>query len=71
MSSPTPTEPVSYVKLLREIRDRINEEIADMTTEDRLRWHESQEVSPVLQELFAKATPSSPPHAKRPVDRDE
>ena len=71
MSSPTPTEPVSYVKLLREIRDRINEEIADMTTEERLRWHESQEVSPVLQELFSKANPSSPPHATRPADHDE
>ncbi len=70
MSSPTPTEPVSYVKLLREIRDRINEEIADMTTEDRLRWHESQEVSPALRELFSKANPSSPPHAGRPADQD-
>ena len=60
MSSPMPTEPVSYVKLLREIRDRINEEIADMTTEERLHWHESQEVSPALQDLFTKVNPSSP-----------
>ena len=45
MSSPEPAEPVSYVKLLREIRDRIGEEIADMTIEERLRWHESQEVA--------------------------
>lgn len=69
MSSPEPTEPVSYVKLLREIRDRINEEIADMTIEERLRWHESQEVAPELEDLFARAKkPPRPPRSRRPVD---
>ena len=71
MSSPTPTEPVSYVKLLREIRDRINEEIADMTIEERLRWHESQEVAPELEHLFSRAKPPRPPRSRRPVDQDE
>ena len=71
MSSPTPTEPVSYVKLLREIRDRINEEIADMTIEERLRWHESQEVAPELEKLFSRAKPPRPPRSRRPVDHDE
>ena len=69
MSSPEPAEPVSYVKLLREIRDRIGEEIADMTIEERLRWHESQEVAPELEELFSRAKkPPRPPRSTRPVD---
>lgn len=55
MNSPEPPEPISYIKLFREIRDRINEEIADMTIEERLRWHESQE----------------PPRSRRPMDHDE
>ena len=64
MSSPEPTEPVSYVKLLREIRDRIGEEIADMTIEERLRWHESQELDPELEALFTRAKPPRPPRSK-------
>ena len=68
MSSPESTEPVSYVKLLREIRDRIGEEIADMTIEERLRWHESQELDPELEDLFTRAKPPRPPRSRRPVD---
>lgn len=69
MSNPESTKPVSYVKLLREIRDRINEEIADMTIEERLRWHESQELDPDLEELFSRAKkPPRPPRSRRPVD---
>ena len=71
MSSPTPTEPVSYIKLLRENRDRINEEIADMTIEERLRWHESQELDPELEDLLARAKPARPPRARQPVNHDE
>ena len=71
MSSPEPTEPVSYVKLLREIRDRNGEEIADMTIEERLRWHETQELDPELEALFARAKPPRPPRSRRPVDDDE
>ena len=71
MSSPEPAEPVSYVKLLREIRDRIGEEIADMTIEERLRWHESQELDPELEDLFARAKKPMPPQSGRPVDHDE
>ena len=72
MSSPESTEPVSYVKLLREIRDRFGEEIADMTIEERLRWHESQEVAPELEHLFTRAKkPPRPPGSRRPVGHDE
>ena len=71
MSSSEPTEPVSYVKLLREIRDRINEEIADMTIEERLHWHESQELDPELEALFARAKSPKPPRSRRPPDQDE
>lgn len=71
MSSPEPPEPVSYIQLLREISDRIGEEIADMTIEERLRWHESQELDPELEALFARDNPPRPPRSKRPVDHDE
>lgn len=71
MSSRRLSEPVSYVKLLREIRDRINEEIADMTIDERLRWHETQEVSPELQDLMARAKPPKPPRRGRPKERDD
>ncbi len=71
MSSPGPPEPVSYIQLLREIRDRIGEEIADMTIEERLQWHESQELDPELETLFASAKPPKPPRSRRPVDHDE
>ena len=71
MNSPGPTEPVSYIKLLREIRDRIGEEIADMTIEERLRWHESQELDPELEDLFARAKSPRPPRPRPPVDHDE
>ena len=71
MTSPTPPEPVDYIKLLRENRDRINEEIADMTIEERLRWHESQEISPELEDLLSRAKLARPPRSRRPVNRDE
>ena len=71
MTSPTPTEPVSYIKLLREIRDRIGEEIADMTIEERLHWHATQELDPELEALFARAKPPRPPRSKRPENHDE
>ena len=71
MTSPTPPEPGDYIKLLRENRDRINEEIADMTIEERLRWHESQEISPALEDLLSRAKPARPPRSRRPTDHDE
>ena len=64
MSSPEPPEPVSYM-------DRIGEEIADMTIEERLQWHDSQELDPELEALFARDKPPRPPRSKRPVDDDE
>lgn len=70
MSSSMAPEPANYIKLLREIRDQINEEIADMTIDERLRWHEAQEVSPELQDLMARAKPPKPPRG-RPEDRDD
>lgn len=35
-------KPVSYVKILREIRDEINREIAGMSFEEQQRWREQQ-----------------------------
>lgn len=68
MSDSTGDQAFSHVKHLREIRDRIGEEIADMTIEERLRWHESQELDPELEKLFARAKPPKPPRSRRPAD---
>lgn len=42
-----------------------------MTIEERLRWHESQEISPELQDLLSRAKPARPLRSRRPMDRDE
>ena len=71
MNDPTGDQPFSHVKHLREIRDRINEEIADMTIEERLHWHRTQELDPELEALFARPKPPRPPRSRRPEDHDE
>ena len=42
-----------------------------MTIEERLRWHETQELDPELEKLFTRAKPPGPPRSRRPVDQDE
>ncbi len=73
MTSPTRPPSISYVKLLREIRNRINEEIADMTIDERLRWHESQDYGgdPTLEALAARAKPPKPSSPRKPTEQDE
>ena len=41
-------KPISYVRVMREIRDQMNREIAGMTAEEEKRW---------LAEQLAKETP--------------
>jgi hypothetical protein len=46
-------KPISYVRLMREIRDQVNRETAGMTFEEHARW---------LQEQLVKAEPLFPRH---------
>ncbi len=55
----------SYVKHLREIRDRMGKEIEHMTVDEIGRWRRSQEYrDPMLRALMADAKPPSPNMAR-------
>ena len=70
MSDSAKGRPYSYVRHLREIRDRINDELADMTPAERLEWHQSQEFNdPMLRRLAVTANPPTPSHTKHATAR--
>ena len=72
MTEPTGTKPFSYVKHLREVRDRINKELEHMTAEEAYQWHLSQEIkSPTLRRLMSRTKPSESTHAKQQADDDD
>lgn len=65
MTDPTDERPFSYVKHLREIRDRIGKELEHMTAEEAYRWHQSREYkNPKLRRLMSSARPPKPPRSK-------
>ena len=62
---------ISYVKILREIRDRINNEIAHMTPEELYQWRQSREYkNPKLQALMGKPEPPMPLRTVNTADDD-
>ena len=70
MTDPTDKRPFSYVKHLREIRDRINKELEHMTAEEAYQWHLSQEIkSPTLRRLMSRARPPKPPRSRHGTAR--
>jgi len=70
MTDPTDKRPFSYVKHLREIRDRINKELEHMTAEEAYQWHLSQEIkSPTLRRLMSRARPPKPPRSQHGTAR--
>ena len=65
MTDPTDERPFSYVKHLREIRDRIGKELEHMTAEEAYRWHQSREYkNPKLRRLMSSTRPPKPPRSK-------
>lgn len=67
MNDPTGDQPFSHVKHLREIRDRINDELEHMTAEEAYRWHKSREYKdPTLRALMSRG--KSPPSERRETD---
>lgn len=72
MTESTKKKPFSYVKHLREIRDRINKELEHMTAEEAYRWHQSREYkNPKLRRLMSRAKPKSPPRSRQSAEPDD
>ena len=70
MTDPADKRPFSYVKHLREIRDRINKELEHMTAEEAYQWHLSQEIkSATLRRLMSGARPPKPPRSQHGTAR--
>ncbi len=71
MTEPTEKKPFSYVKHLREIRDRINKELEHMTPEEAHQWHQSREYkNPKLRRLMSRAKQPSPSRTQQSADDD-
>ena len=61
MTDPTDKRPFSYVKHLREVRDRINKELEHMTPDEVAQWRQSREYkNPNLRRLMSRARPPKP-----------
>lgn len=72
MTESTKKKPFSYVKHLREIRDRINKELEHMTAEEAYRWHQSREYkNPKLRRLMSRAKPQSSPRSRQSAEPDD
>ena len=72
MTESTKKKPFSYVKHLREIRDRINKELEHMTAEEAYRWHQSREYkNPKLRRLMSRAKPQSPTRSRQSAEPDD
>lgn len=52
MKNETAEQPFEVMKWLRETRDRINEEIADMSGEELREWFSRRPTDPVLARMF-------------------
>ena len=72
MPEPTDKKPFSYVKHLREIRDRIGKELEQMTPEEAHQWRRSREYkNPKLRRLMSRAKPPSPSRTQQPAEHDD
>ena len=72
MTESAKKKPFSYVKHLREIRERINKELEHMTAEEAYRWHQSREYkNPKLRRLISRAKPKSPARSKQSAEPDD
>jgi hypothetical protein len=60
--------PINYVRLMREIRDQVNREIAGMTYEEEQRWMEDQLTAKNKQPMVP-ARPSVHGHKKNVAHR--
>lgn len=72
MTEPTDKKSYSYVKHLRQIRDRINKELEHMTAEEAYQWHRSREYkNPKLRRLMSRAKPKSSARSKQSAESDD
>ena len=70
MTDPTDERPFSYVKHLRETRDRTGKEREHMTLDEIAQWRQSREYqSPKLRRLMSRARPPKPPRSKHGTAR--